>query len=162
MNFLLTGGAGFVGSNLARTLQQQYPDARIVIVDDFRRAASRTSARSGSTTGRACGPFKGQVVARPLHDFDLDHLLSTFEPDVIFHQASITDTTVDDQAKMIHDNVEPFEKLIAYAADADCRLVWASSAATYGTLANGATPSGGRSGSKTPATPPTSTASPSG
>ncbi|MFW5682628.1 MAG: NAD-dependent epimerase/dehydratase family protein [Phycisphaeraceae bacterium] len=138
MNFLLTGGAGFVGSNLARTLQQRYPDARIVIVDDFRSGTFANLCPERDCDGPGVWSFAGQVVARPLHDFDLDHLLSTFEPDVIFHQASITDTTVDDQAKMIHDNVEPFEKLIAYAADAECRLVWASSAATYGTLANGA------------------------
>ena len=140
MNFLLTGGAGFVGCNLARTLQQRYPDARIVVVDDFRSGRFSNLCPEREHDGPGKWSFKGQVVARPLHDFDLDHLLSTFEPDVIFHQASITDTTVDDQARMIHDNVEPFEKLIAYAADAECRLVWASSAATYGTLANGATP----------------------
>ena len=139
MNILLTGGAGFVGANLARTLQARYPDARIVVIDDFRSGDFANLCPEREHDGPGRWSFRGQVIARPLHNFDLDHLLSTFEPDLIFHQASITDTTVADQAKMIHDNVEPFEKLIAYAADAGSRLVWASSAATYGTLASGAT-----------------------
>ena len=40
---------------------------------------------------------------------------------------------------MITDNVEPFEALLEVAIATGCRLVWASSAATYGTGANGAT-----------------------
>ena len=33
---LVTGGAGFIGSNLTLELQSRHPQARIVVVDDFR------------------------------------------------------------------------------------------------------------------------------
>ena len=36
LNFLVTGGAGFIGSNLALALQEKYPDARLTVIDDFR------------------------------------------------------------------------------------------------------------------------------
>ena len=32
---LITGGAGFVGSNLARSIKKKYPDAHITILDNF-------------------------------------------------------------------------------------------------------------------------------
>ena len=51
---------------------------------------------------------------------------------MVFHQASITDTTVMDQRKMMHNNVEGFRKLLDLAVKWGSRVVWASSAATYG------------------------------
>ena len=36
LNFLVTGGAGFIGSNLVLTLQEKYPAARLTVIDDFR------------------------------------------------------------------------------------------------------------------------------
>ncbi|MEX0655907.1 MAG: ADP-glyceromanno-heptose 6-epimerase [Phycisphaeraceae bacterium] len=135
MNILITGGAGFVGSNLVRQLQQTQPDAELVVVDDFRSG----SFANLSSEGDEGFSFHGEVIARPLHDLDLVELVEDVQPTVIFHEASITDTTVTDQAKMITDNVEPFANLLSIAAEMQIRLVWASSAATYGTRANGAT-----------------------
>ena len=133
---IVTGGAGFIGANLVRQLERDEPDVRIVVIDDL-----RTGVVSNLTDdlGAGLGPFRGTFIARPLHQVDLRELAADFEPDVIFHEASITDTTVTDQAAMMRDNVEPFETLIDVARDTGARLVWASSAATYGTEANGAT-----------------------
>jgi ADP-L-glycero-D-manno-heptose 6-epimerase len=113
---LVTGGAGFIGSNLALELQRRWPWARLTVVDDF---------RSGSF--RNLQEYRGDVAAvdvvqyRPAEKFDC-----------IFHLASITDTTVADQRRMIHDNVEGFRNVLALARKHKARLVYASSAATYG------------------------------
>ncbi|MFP4144887.1 MAG: ADP-glyceromanno-heptose 6-epimerase [Phycisphaeraceae bacterium] len=135
MNVIITGGAGFVGSNLARQIQEQWPEAHLLIIDDFRSG----SFANLSSEGEDGWSYRGSVIARPLHELDLFDVADEFQPDVIFHQASITDTTVSDQAKMIADNVEPFESLLALAVETGVKLVWASSAATYGVAANGAT-----------------------
>ncbi|MEO1235569.1 MAG: ADP-glyceromanno-heptose 6-epimerase [Planctomycetota bacterium] len=134
MNYLITGGAGFVGSNLVRTLQDREPDADLLVVDDFRKGTFANL----SVEGRNGWSFRGQVVAAALHELDLTSLFDDFRPDVVFHEASITDTTIDDEAVMIRDNVEPFDELLELCVDRGIRLVWASSAATYGTAANGA------------------------
>ncbi|MCE9589548.1 MAG: NAD-dependent epimerase/dehydratase family protein [Planctomycetes bacterium] len=131
---LVTGGAGFIGSNLVRHLQDDDPQARLLVIDDFRTGTFNNLVSEGEN-GWA---FRGEVIARALGELDLYSLIDDFEPDVIFHEASITDTTVADQAKMISDNVEPFETLVNIAVEDGVRLVWASSAATYGTRANGA------------------------
>lgn len=42
-NILITGGAGFVGANLALWFKARYPDARIVALDNLRRRGSETN-----------------------------------------------------------------------------------------------------------------------
>jgi len=135
MNIIITGGAGFIGSNLARTIQEDDPDANILIVDDFRTG----SFANLSSEGQHGWSYQGHVIARPLSEINVYEMIETYEPQIIFHMASITDTTEASQAKMISENVEPFELLLDAAIETDIKLVWASSAATYGILANGAT-----------------------
>lgn len=120
-NILVTGGAGFIGSNLALELQQRHPEARIVVVDDF---------RSGDF--KNLRGFRGDVVAADVSRLDWVGEFGDRAFDVIFHEASITDTTVHDQFLQVHDNVEGFRRLLAFAAGTQTPVVYASSAATYG------------------------------
>jgi len=55
LNFLVTGGAGFIGSNLVLSLQEKYPAARLTVIDDF---------RSGDFKNLA--GYKGDFVAQNL------------------------------------------------------------------------------------------------
>src|SRR4029077_1618986 len=61
--------------------------------------------------------------------------------------ASITDTTLHDQFVQVHDNVESFRRLLNFARPTKTRIIYASSASTYGrateasTESNGAAPS---------------------
>ncbi|MCX5660712.1 MAG: NAD-dependent epimerase/dehydratase family protein [Planctomycetota bacterium] len=131
---LVTGGAGFIGSNLVRQLQEDEPQAVILVIDDLR-VGDWSNLCSEDASGWS---FRGQIIPRALNDLDLFGVIEDFDPEVVFHLASITDTTVADQNKMLVDNVEPFEVLLDAAAELGIKLVWASSAATYGTHANGA------------------------
>jgi len=138
---VVTGGAGFVGSNLVRALQDARPDARLLVIDDFRSGTFANLSDEFPRPGAddAGWSYRGELIARPLHELDLAELFAAFEPDVVFHEASITETTVDDQALMIEHNVRPFEALLQEQDSRGFPLVWVSSAATYGTAANGAT-----------------------
>lgn len=118
MRVLVTGGAGFVGSNLARRLAALGHDT--VALDDF------SSAHWANLV-----EFTGDVLTCDLAT-DVSILKSAKQFDVIFHEASITDTTVLDQQKMMHRNVEGFRALLELAVGWGSRVVWASSAATYG------------------------------
>src|SRR5246127_5342033 len=112
--FIITGGAGFIGSNLTVALQEKFPDAHLTVIDDFR---------------------SGDFVAENLATLDWrerfgDPAAAGF--DAIFHLASITDTTLHDQFVQVHDNVESFRRLLNFARPTKTRIIYASSAATYG------------------------------
>jgi len=131
---IVTGGAGFVGGHLSRQLQVENR-AEVLVIDDFRTGTFANLNPPGDDVP----PFTGDVVTGALHDIDLPSLISRFRPDAIFHEASITDTTIHDEAVMMHDNVAPFRVLLDTAIAHAIPLVWASSAATYGQTARGAT-----------------------
>ena len=118
---LVTGGAGFIGSNLTLALQEKYPDARIVVVDDF---------RSGDF--KNLQGFRGDFVTADVSRLDWTAHFKDMGFDVIFHEASITDTTIHDQYLQAHDNIEGFRRLLEFAAPGHTPVVYASSAATYG------------------------------
>lgn len=117
MKYLVTGGAGFIGSNLALHLEKE--DHTVVILDDF------SSGHENNLKG-----FRGEVIRADIADFDFASKLE--KVDAIFHQAAITDTTVTDEAKMFHANVDGFRNLLDFAGRIQAKVVYASSAATYG------------------------------
>lgn len=124
-NILVTGGAGFIGSNLTLALQAKNPEARMVVIDDF---------RSGDF--KNLQGYKGDFVAADVSRLDWDAQFKDRSFDAIFHLASITDTTVHDQFLQTHDNVEGFRRLLRFAAPNQTPVVYASSAATYGIGSN--------------------------
>ena len=133
--FIITGGAGFIGSNLTLALQEKFPDACLTVIDDF---------RSGDFKNLA--GFRGDFIAENLATLDWDKKFGDEKFDAIFHLASITDTTLHDQFVQVHDNVESFRRLLNFARPTKTRVIYASSAATYGSAteasieSNGAAP----------------------
>ncbi|WP_028950241.1 ADP-glyceromanno-heptose 6-epimerase [Sulfurihydrogenibium subterraneum] len=122
-NILITGGAGFIGSNLALKLQKEYPDSKILVLDDF------SSANFKNLKG-----FKGIVFSCDVSTDEVFFKIEDFKPDVIFHLASITDTTVTDQEYMMRRNVDGFKNILELAYDNESIVVYASSASVYGNV----------------------------
>src|SRR5436309_14427794 len=122
-NFLVTGGAGFIGSNLTPALQEKFPDARLTVIDEF---------RSGDF--KNLRGYRGDFVAQNLATLDWREQFGNEKFDAIFHLASITDTTLHDQFVQVHDNVESFRRLLNFARPHKTRIVYASSASTYGSV----------------------------
>lgn len=126
-NILVTGGAGFIGSNLVLRLQAKFPQAEIVVIDDF---------RSGDF--KNLQGFRGDFVTADVSRLDFGAQFRDRNFDAIFHEASITDTTEHNQFLQSHDNIEGFRKLLEFAAPTQTPIVYASSAATYGIAGAGA------------------------
>src|SRR5881392_4184297 len=120
-NFLITGGAGFIGSNLVLALEEQMPNAQLTVIDDF---------RSGDFKNLA--GYRGDFVAQDLAALDWQKQFGDNKFDAIFHLASITDTTNHDQFEQVHDNVESFRRILDFSRPTKTRVIYASSAATYG------------------------------
>ncbi|WP_428052544.1 ADP-glyceromanno-heptose 6-epimerase [Candidatus Avelusimicrobium faecicola] len=115
--YLVTGGAGFIGSNIAKTLEAQGHE--VTVMDDFSK-----NGHFKNLIG-----FKGDVIAADCFTF----MPRDMYFDAIFHEAAITDTTVMDQKAMMEQNVEAFKNVLTFAAENEIKkVIYASSAATYG------------------------------
>ena len=122
MKILITGGAGFIGSNIAHALQEKYPDAKIYVLDDF------SSGHFKNLIG-----FRGEVITGDIKDKELwDYIRKKFYFDVIFHKAAITDTTVMDQRLMMETNSDSFRYILDLAVEWGAKVIYASSAGVYG------------------------------
>jgi len=128
--YIVTGGAGFVGSNLAATLQAR--GGHVLVVDSLRSGtyANLVDACERLAAGAA---FAGEVLAESSARVDVASLLDRFRPAAFFHLGAITDTTLADEREMLRENVHGFSAVIAACAERGIPLVYASSAATYGT-----------------------------
>ena len=129
--YIVTGGAGFVGANLAAALLARDPRPRVVVVDSFRSGSFGTLVEACDRRG--AGAFDGEVMARSITDVDWGGLIADAAPEAVFHEAAITDTTVADEREMLRENSESFGPLLRACVEEDVPLVYASSGATYGT-----------------------------
>jgi len=133
-NILITGAAGFIGSSLCFYFQKNYPKANIVALDCFRSGEtfSNGNLKSFGHFKNLIG-FKGKVISGDINDEKLlKKLKKSYKFDYIFHQAAISDTTVQEQDLMIKTNVNAYENLLKIAIKHKANMIYASSAATYG------------------------------
>jgi len=121
MKVLITGGAGFVGSNLTEEIQGRFPSAQISLLDDF------SSGNVKNLNG-----FKGEIIKGKIEDESLINSLFGKRFDFIYHQAALTDTTVDDEEKMMRVNVDGFKNILSLAKKEKSQVIYASSAGVYG------------------------------
>lgn len=131
---LITGGAGFIGANLAFYFQENYPECNIVVFDMFRSGEtfSNGNLKSFGHFQNLLG-FQGEVISGDINDSKaLAKLNSNYKFDYIFHEAAISDTTVLEQDLMIKTNVNAFKDLLDLAVKHQANMIYASSAATYG------------------------------
>jgi len=137
--FIVTGGAGFIGANLCRALANRARanghKCELVVVDDFRSGSfeNLVEAFARDARGESGGVFSGEVVAASVAEVDWESVLEAREPRAVFHLGAITDTTVANEREMIEVNSETFGPILESCARARVPLVYASSAATYGT-----------------------------
>ena len=134
-SILITGGAGFIGSNLAFYFQENFPKSKITVFDCFRNEETfhNGNLKSFGHYKNLIG-FKGNIICGNINNKDDLALLDEHKFDFIFHHAAISDTRVYDQEILMKTNVNSFYDLLAIAKSNSSVMVYASSAATYGSL----------------------------
>ncbi len=131
---LITGAAGFIGSNIVSYLQDNFPNTNIIATDCF-----RGSGRFANGNPKSYGHyqnlvgFTGVLLYGDINDEKFINTLDMdYKFDYIFHQAAISDTTVAQQDIMIQTNVSAYENLLKIAIKHEANMIYASSGATYG------------------------------
>lgn len=132
---IITGGAGFIGSNLAAQFAKRLPGARVVVVDNFRSGSVTNLVDAYAFAG--AGPFEGEVIPRAVSEIDWPRLVRERGPAAVFHLGAITDTQICDERLVIDENLGAFHardasSMLRACADNGVPLVYASSAAVYG------------------------------
>jgi len=115
MNCLVTGGAGFIGSNLALELEKQGHE--VVIADNFLTGNKNNLNR-----------FKGKFI-----EIDVaENIKLNDKIDVIFHEAAITDPRHPNEEDTYNKNILGFKNIIQLAQKNNAKLIYASTAGLYG------------------------------
>jgi len=115
---LITGGAGFIGSNLQAALARRGHET--VVVD--------TLGSDGKWRNLGKHP-----PARVVHPDELHGFLDSYPPlEMVYHLGAVSETTAMDGDHTWATNVELSRFLWEWCAARGARMVYASSAATYG------------------------------
>lgn len=120
--FIVTGGAGFVGSNLVRELNRR-GHTDILVVDNLTRG---DKARNLADLTLADYMDKREFRAR------LDAGTLDLSPEAVFHNGACSDTMEADGRYMMENNYGDSKALLHWCLARKAPLVYASSAATYG------------------------------
>ena len=118
----VTGGAGFIGSNLVAKLAED-PSLDVVVCDRLR------EAELGKWRNIAKHPIGDFVAPEAMFDW-LEKRWRDVE--LVVHMGAVSSTTEPDADKIIHSNFTLSRDLFRWCADHQRRFIYASSAATYG------------------------------
>jgi ADP-L-glycero-D-manno-heptose 6-epimerase len=120
---IVTGGAGFIGSNLVHELNA-YGITDILIVDNFGNVKKFQNLHGAR--------YVDYMDKREFRRAMVENALGAGEVEAILHQGACSNTLEDDGVYMMDNNFQYTKEVLAFAIRQGTRLVFASTAAVYG------------------------------
>ena len=119
-NILVTGGAGFVGSNLIKSLKKKYPEAKIVSVDNY-------------FTGKRENHIEGvEYIDQSVAEFLKSD--SDFVPNYVFHfgEYSRIVKSFEDIEYLMETNLTSTSTLLERCRQWNAKLIYSASSSKFG------------------------------
>jgi ADP-L-glycero-D-manno-heptose 6-epimerase len=117
MKVLVTGGAGFIGSNVVKILEER--GAKVIVLDNFYSGSYKNLMDAAAEI--ICGDIIDDSLYKKLPKVD-----------GVVHEAAITDTTLLDNTKMMAVNFNGSKNILNFCIKRNIPLAYASSAGVYG------------------------------
>ncbi len=121
--YIVTGGAGFIGSNIIKALNDVGIE-NVVAVDEFSKDSNMQNLVDCNVLDL--------VEAEELYDFLTNSEKSDKKIEAVFHKGACSDTTETNREYMLNNNYEYSIKLLQYCLRKKIPFIYASSAAVYG------------------------------
>ena len=121
--YIVTGGAGFIGSNLVHELNA-HGITDILIVDNFANARKFTNLHGAL--------YVDYLDKREFRRAVRENSLGIGKIEAILHQGACSNTLEDDGVYMMDNNFEYTKEMLRFAIEKNAPLVFASTAAVYG------------------------------
>ena len=120
---IVTGGAGFIGSNIVKGLNERGRDD-ILVVDNLTKMEKFKNIQGLKVMDYIDKVDFGEAI--------LDGMFNHDRIDVIFHEGACSDTMEYNGKYMMENNFEYTKNLFHFATDRKIQFMYASSASTYG------------------------------
>lgn len=132
MTLLITGGAGFIGSNFCHLIRKHNPDTKLVILDALTYAGNLENLE-GVLGGHGVTFVHGSITNAEL----VERMFNEYHPDVVINFAAEThvDKSVhDDAGNFVQTNINGVHVLLEALKKHGGRMVQISTDEVYGTL----------------------------
>lgn len=134
MRILVTGGAGFIGSNFVHHILDEHPDDEVITLDALTYAGSLDNLE-GVLDDPRHEFVEGNICDRDL----VDDLVADVDAVVNFAAESHVDRSIEGADSFVETNVQGVQTLLAAATDADIeRFLQISTDEVYGQVLDGA------------------------
>jgi len=122
MKILVTGGAGFVGTNLLKSLQIQKPNAELYSIDNY-------------STGYKENEIDGvKYQEADIHTEEATEIINYIEPDIIYHLAALAriQPSFKFPISTFDSNMLGTQRVLEYARQNKTPVIYAGSSSTHG------------------------------